>query len=209
MSTKTIVLDKAVYADYVSYSTNSLNGTVQLDKIWLEPITELGKNWHLVLNGANLVVCIKKNINGILIASHSYKVESKVDPNQKQPVIDLNHVISLQNETIDNEPISYIVEVSLHARIGIEVYRLYLQMSYDKAYVEVIDSYEIDNPLIIDGKNCRVIKAKVKQFTVDLEYHDIIWLCKALEKKQLVEEDLPTLVLEELKETPYYIRMFA
>jgi hypothetical protein len=41
------------------------------------------------------------------------------------------------------------------------------------------------------------------------DYHDILWLCKKLQKQQLKEEDIPEAVLKELIETPVYQRMFG
>jgi hypothetical protein len=208
--TQKIALTSEVYEDYVSFLTKDADAILSLDKLWLEGNSDNSGDWMNVINSLKLNVVIKQLTNGKLSSSQSIRIDVKGDPKQKLPIVDLNRKINILNQPEMTHGTDFLIDIFLSGRLGIGLYNVFLEMSFDDTQMEVIDSYDAVNPVIIDGLNCRPIKAQVKRMDASLEdYHDILWLCKKLQKQQLKEEDIPEPVLKELIETPVYQRMFG
>jgi hypothetical protein len=205
-----IAISEEVSDDYVTFFTKDASAFVALDKLWLEAKSDNQGDWMHVINSLKLNVVVKQLTSGKLSSTQSIRIDVKGDPKQKLPIVNLNRQINILNQPEITHGSDFLIDIFLSGRLGIALYNVFLEMSFDDTQMEVIDSYDAGNPVIIDGLNCRPIKAQVKRMDASLEdYHDILWLCNKLQKQQLKEEDIPEAVLKELIETPVYQRMFG
>jgi hypothetical protein len=179
-----IAIGAEVSDDYVTFFTKDASAILTLDKLWLEAKSDNQGDWMNVINSLKLNVVIKQLTNGKLSPSQSIRIDVKGDPKQKLPIVDLNRQINMLNQPEMTHDTDFLIDIFLSGILGIGLYNVFLEMSFDDTQLEVIDSYDASNPVIIDGVNCRQIKAQVKKMDPSLEdYHDILWLCKKLQKK--------------------------
>ncbi len=207
-------------ADYISFTTHSIESFIKIDKIWLQPKTNENSNWSSVLNSAIVRVHIYKNPNTVDQVKMHYDVDFKVDPYQKQPCIELNHVIKFDASIINNDTSSnYLIEVVFKLKIGLGIYNAALQLSYDENTVVLVDFNkaldEMATNQISDQLSNYLRTRKIKTY-LKLEsssnapfesHHFLIYTCNSLLYNHIKESDVPYELLTQLKETAYYKRV--
>jgi hypothetical protein len=208
-------------ADYISFTTNSIESIIKIDKIWLQPKTNEDSNWSSVLNNAIVRVFIYKNPNTVDQVKTYYDVDIKVDPYQKQPCIELNHVIKYDDTIFKNDTSSnYLIEVVFKLKLGLGIYNALLQLSYDENTVLLVDYNKSLNEMatnqISDQLSNYLRTRKIKTYlklesssTAPFEsHHFLIYTCNSLLYNHINESDVPYELLTQLKETAYYKRVF-
>ncbi len=194
--------------DYCSFTLNNKDSVIQLEKIWLEPKTKEDYDWSLAINNA-LIHLLYRNTKIISDKEFTFSTKSeyfypKISPQQKDPVIFLNKVISASPEMDINSVEQYynLIEVSLVPQKGIAPFNLYLDIVFDEKQVSVLEKTN-------ETPNQKEIRAKARQVETPFDnHHDIFWLCKNLKSNDISEFDMQLDVLNQLKETLIYQRMF-
>lgn len=145
--TKRISLNTDLFYDFVSFLIKDSNAILSIDKFWLEPKSDEAIDWVGVINSTQLKIITKQITNGIIEIQKSFKIDIKVDPFQKFPIVDLKKQIYGNRPSDFSNETQFFFDVFLDFGKGSRSYNMFLQMSFDDICLEIKDFYDESNPI--------------------------------------------------------------